>query len=105
MTHDLPSQLIFLSLFAVGQSAYTREDYPLATRIISSALDNLRDTTPLPEGTADAYNLLGWLYSRLGETDKALANYARTIALDSKRIRTYLNRGVLYLDLGDMRKA
>ncbi|HEY85646.1 MAG TPA: hypothetical protein G4N96_11120 [Chloroflexi bacterium] len=55
ITTDLPAQLTFLSLFAVGQSYYVQEEYREAVRIIEKALASLpSDMSPL-EGVDDAY--------------------------------------------------
>jgi len=106
ITHDLPAAMTFLALFAVGQSAYSRADYPAATRIISGALDALNGVSPLPQGTADAYFRLGWLYQGPGQDGPhAEVAYTRALALDPKDIASYYNRGAFYYDQGVWDKA
>src|SRR5262249_21308875 len=80
--------------------------YPAATRIISGALDALNGVSPLPQGTADAYFRLGWLYDVPGQDDThAKTAYTRVIALDPKNALAYNNRGSIYYDHGALGQA
>ena len=103
ITNDAPKSMAFLSLFAVGQSAYINQDYPRATKIISSVLDLLQDVQPLPPGTADAYFRLGWLYQVPPQgSEKALMAYTQAITLDPKLVEAYNNRGIIRDQKGDL---
>jgi Tfp pilus assembly protein PilF len=106
ITQDVPSIMIFLSLFAVGQSAINDQQHPLAIQTISSALDALNGVDPLPQGVADAYFRLGWLYQQLGQ-DFIIAKreYDRAIILDPNYALAYNNRGTIYSKIGDTDKA
>lgn len=107
VTHDLPKQLTFFSLFAVGQSAYIQEDYPAATRIIAHALDQLEGVDPLPEGTARAYDHLGWLYYQEPgrDTIRAEAALTRALTIDPQLVEAYISRGIIYGDQGNVEDA
>lgn len=103
ITTDLPNNMAFLSLFAVGQSAYINADYPRATMIISSAVDLTSQITPPPPGAVDAYFRLGWLYQQapVQNNERARIAYDQAIALDPTIAKAYNNRGVARTDNGD----
>lgn len=103
---DLPSQLTFLSLFAVGQSYYAEKDYARSVIVIEQAVTAFERQTgttgdeDMIEGAVEAYFRLGWLYqATLDESEKALLNYTRAIELNSQDAIAYSNRGVTYYDL------
>ncbi|MFN2286651.1 MAG: tetratricopeptide repeat protein [Anaerolineae bacterium] len=102
ITQDLPAQLTFLSLFAVGQSYFATEAYTASVQAIETAVTHL-GTSPTIAGAAEAYFRLGWLYSLpLPDIDKALANYTQAIALnpnDEAAASAYNNRGNTYFQL------
>ena len=106
ITQDLPDQLTFLSLFGVGHSHYLEEAYAESIRAIEKAIASLAPGTEPPEGLADAYFRLGWLYQMPMEDDeKAIACYDEVIALDSNYAKAYGNRGVARKDQGDLAGA
>ena len=113
VTHDLPQQMTFLALFAVGQSAYVREDYPIATQIIRRAVETVQDSLPLADanvrqGVAQAFFRLGWLYQVPGhdnDTQRTLEAYTQAITLDPKLAAAYNNRGSVYADQKQWDKA
>lgn len=51
------------------------------------------------------YNLLGWLYWKKGERDKALGEYKRSIKIDANQEDAQYNLGVLYYNNGDVKHA
>ncbi len=103
ITNDAPKSMAFLSLFAVGQSAYINEDYARATQIIGKILDQLQDVHLKPPGTADAYFRLGWLYDNSGKDfEQAIAAYTQAIKLDPTDAATYNNRGTARYTKGDL---
>jgi tetratricopeptide (TPR) repeat protein len=109
VTQDLPQQLTFLALFAVGQSYYAEEAYEESARVIEKAVAVLERQADVIEGAADAYFRLGWLYygphSPLDDLEKARANYNHVLELDFKNSKAYHNRGVIYYVIGEYRQA
>ena len=107
VTQDLPYQLTFLSLFAIGQSYYLEEDYAKAITTIEQAVNSLSPDTPV-EGLANAYFRLGWLYQVSEEKrvlEKAIANYTQAIAFAPNNTAAYNNRGATYTGQGEYEKA
>jgi len=105
ITQDLPAQLTFLSLFAVGQSYYAAETYPASAQAIEAAVARLGDS-PTIEGAANAYFLLGWLYQVfLPDNALALVYYTRALELNPMYAEVYNCRGVIYADMGEYVKA
>ncbi|MDZ4719666.1 MAG: tetratricopeptide repeat protein [Roseiflexaceae bacterium] len=105
ITNDAPKSMAFLSLFAVGQSAYINEDYARATQIIGKILDQLQDVHLKPPGTADAYFRLGWLYQAPGqekEVGRAISAYNQALDFDPTDAAAYNNRGTARKNKGDL---
>jgi tetratricopeptide (TPR) repeat protein len=106
ITTDLPGQLTFLSLFAIGQSYYTEGDYEKSLDVIEKAVTSLAPETEPPEGLADAHFRLGWLYQgSLGDVERAVVNYDRAIELDPDYAEAYNHRGAARDDQGDLEGA
>jgi tetratricopeptide (TPR) repeat protein len=102
---DLPGQMTFLSFFAVGHSYYVGEQYVQAKDIIEQGIDALSPDSQ-PEGLADAYFRLGWLYHvRLTDSENAMTNYTQAIELDPDYATAYNNRGNVYSDQEDLEAA
>ena len=79
ITNDLPEQINFLSLFAIGQSYFVNNDYSTAENIIEQAVDSVKSTS-MVEGLADAYFRIGWLNVALKENpEKAIYAYSKAI--------------------------
>ncbi len=105
ITQDLPNQLVFLSLFAVGQSYYVTEAYTASAQIVEAAVACLGNATDI-EGAAEAHFLLGRLYETpLCRADQALANYTRAIDLNPGYAMAYSSRGDTYSDMGEHAEA
>jgi tetratricopeptide (TPR) repeat protein len=115
INHDLPQQMTFLALFAVGQAAYVREDYPTATQVIRRALDTVQGITPLADGSVDAdirqgivqaFFRLGWLYQEpVYDNQRAMEAYTQAITLDPAYAIAYNNRGIARFAQGDVAGA
>jgi len=75
ITKDLPDQMAFLSLFAVGQSAFINESYSDAIRIIEKAVASLKLESNPPEGSENAFFLLGFMYDLKEDWEKAVNTY------------------------------
>ncbi len=54
---------------------------------------------------ADARNLLGFAYRKLGQYDEALIHYQKALALDPGHKGAHEYLGEAYLELGDVAKA
>ena len=65
-------------------------------------LENMVASDP---GNADAFNLLGYSYRRLGDTDQALRNYHKALELNSGHKGAHEYIGELYLEMGNLEKA
>lgn len=97
ITDALPRQFTFLALFALGQSAFSREEYSAATSIIERALAQLAGIEHPPQGSAEAYFRLGWLYQVPGgDPKRAQAQYDQSLALDPHNPQAYTNRGAAH---------
>lgn len=97
-TEDLPGQITFLSLFAIGQSYLANEDYTQAAIIIEKAVSSLKTNLISPNSLAEAYFQLGWIHHVPFQNSKlAIENYSRAIANGDNFIFAYYNRGLAYL--------
>jgi tetratricopeptide (TPR) repeat protein len=109
VTEDLPRQLTFLALFAVGQSYYTDEDYAESARVIEKAIATLDEQADVIEGAAEAYFRLGWLsygpHSPIDDLDGAHAAYTQALELNSDFAVAYNNRGNTYEAMGEYKQA
>jgi len=106
VTRDLPGQLTFLSLFAIGQSYYIEGAYADSLRVIQNAVGSVVPGTEPVEGLSDAYFRLGWLHQvPIGDDGQAIADYDQAIALDPDFAEAYSNRGSAYADKGDLDHA
>jgi tetratricopeptide (TPR) repeat protein len=105
VTQDLPGQLTFLSLFAIGHSYYLEGAYPDSIAAIERAVNSLQTETEQPGGLAGAYFLLGWLHQDMGDDEQALVDYDRAIALDPGHAFAYNNRGNARSAQGDLEGA
>jgi tetratricopeptide (TPR) repeat protein len=81
-----------------GNRAYREGD-------LEGARDHLLSSLRFNDRMADAYNSLGIVYRKLGNTDSAFACYLKTVELDPKSAYAYINLGNLYDDAGNSSKA
>jgi tetratricopeptide (TPR) repeat protein len=103
ITQDMPGQIAFLSLFAIGQSYYVEEEYAESRRTIERAISALSPGSE-PEGLAEAHYRLGWLYQVPpdGVTWRAIEHYDQAIALNADYAKAYNNRGIAHATQGDL---
>ena len=81
VTEELPRVLKFLTLFAVGQSYYTNQQYNHSAQMIERAVQYIPKNISV-EGLPDAYFRLGWLYQEpLKDINKAINNYGQSLEL------------------------
>ena len=85
-----------------GVAAYDRADWEQVVPLFDKALAIMPDNAA---GKAEAYNYRGWAYHRLGENEKAIADFSRAIELKPDYARAYNNRGVAYSGLGKYQSA
>ena len=84
--------------FDTGRKAADSGDYQVAIASLAKAVN--ADPT-----NADAYSLLGFSYRKLGDVDKAFANYNTALELDRGHRGANEYIGELYLELGELAKA
>jgi len=108
ITTDLPGQLTFLSFFAIGQSYLREAKYTSSIVVIERAVRSLGNGPDEPEGLAEAFFYLGWLYHELGgltNDELAIANYSQAIELAANPAEAYNNRGILQYERGEVESA
>ncbi len=97
ITTDLPGEMTFLSLFAIGQSYYATKQFDLARTVIAKATQAIPDESTI-EGLADAFFRLGWLHQEPGgELTTAITAYTSAIRLNPALAGAFNNRGHVYL--------
>ena len=101
VTRDLPGQLSFLSLFAVGQSYYNRNAFVDSIKLIETGIADLAPNRSQIEGLAEAYFRLGWLYQKVNDCQQAILRYDKTIEVNPQAAHAFNNRGVAYTELGN----
>ncbi|MBK9053140.1 MAG: hypothetical protein IPL78_20195 [Chloroflexi bacterium] len=92
--NELPGQLTYLSLFALGQTEYSQENYGQAIKLIETAVAALPNLTEMDRYSLEleaAYFRLGWLYQVIGQLPAA---FDQAIALSRGIGRAFNNRGL-----------
>jgi Flp pilus assembly protein TadD len=84
--------------YKAGKEAVEDEQFEKAVMLLTKAVR----TDP---SNADAQNLLGFSYRKLGKYDEALIHYQKALALDPYHKGAYEYMGEAYLELGDLPKA
>ena len=98
ITQDLPNEIAFLSLFAIGQSFVWENNYSDAIITFDKALESLPIENSITEWLPFFYELRGFTYLRDGKLEKAIANLNNAIQLDPENALAYYLRGRAYLD-------
>ncbi|MFO0997681.1 MAG: tetratricopeptide repeat protein [Alphaproteobacteria bacterium] len=84
--------------YSKGERAVKAKDYkgaiPLLEKVVASDPKN-----------ADAFNYLGFSHRKLGDKDKALANYKKALDIDPNHLGANEYLGELYLEMGDLPSA
>ncbi|MBM3518128.1 MAG: tetratricopeptide repeat protein [Alphaproteobacteria bacterium] len=86
------------SAYAAGEKAIKAKDWDQAIAHLTKAVASN------PED-ADAENLLGYSYRKVGKLDLALEHYGRALTLNPKHKGAHEYIGETYLELGDVVKA
>ena len=68
---------------------------------LGQALEVIKDYPNTPS----VHNILGVIYSGLGQTDKSLHHFKETLKLDPKNANTYNNVGTVLTELGEYDEA
>jgi Flp pilus assembly protein TadD len=86
------------SAYIDGQRAVNAKDYAKAVPLLEKAIvDNPQD--------ADANNLLGYSYRKLGQQKAAFMYYQRALAIDPNNRGANEYLGELYVEMNDLPKA
>lgn len=105
VTQDLPAQLTFLSLFAIGQSYYSQERFDEAINALKEGIASLPSSNTPFEGESEAYSRLGWLHQLKGDSRQAILYHNTAVELDPNNPDHYADRGDAYNGMGDFEKA
>ena len=105
ITNDLPREMSFFTLFAIGQAYYVNTQYAFAIQSIEAAIAQLPPAAK-PTGLADAYFRLGWLYQIVrGQLAQAIAAYDQVLKLKPDLAEVYNNRGIVRYEQAQYVKA
>jgi len=112
VVRDLPNQLTFLSLFAVGQAVVAEGRLTAAIPIMETAVNNISEQMiaeelTTPEAATDAYFRLGWLYHvpPTQNFQQAAGAYEQSLVFDPENPDSLGNLGAVYFALGEYEKA
>lgn len=81
-----------------GRKAIDAKDY-------KSAVGHLTKAVQVTPDDADAHNMLGYSYRKLGTFDKAMEHYQTALKLDSNHRSAHEYLGELYLDMNQLTNA
>ncbi|MEP1489353.1 MAG: T9SS type A sorting domain-containing protein [Algibacter sp.] len=83
------------------------EDYKKAMTCVNIAFKNEKNLYKLGSGTSerDLRTIRGFLYHKLGESDKGIADLEEALNINSNNSFAYRNLGVIYYELSNYNKA
>ena len=84
--------------FTAAQAAVQDEDFPAAVALLTKVVGQ-------SPKVADAQNLLGYSYRKLGDLDNAIVHYTAALEIDPKHKNAHEYIGEAYLELGDLESA
>ena len=84
--------------YDAGKKAADAGDY-------ATAVENLKKAVASDPTSADAYNLLGYSYRKLGDTDAAFENYRTALDLNGMHRGAHEYLGELYLEMDNLAEA
>ncbi|MBN1993899.1 MAG: tetratricopeptide repeat protein, partial [Anaerolineae bacterium] len=98
ITTDLPAQLTFLALFAVGRSYFIQEEYMEAIKVYTKVIE-------LKPDDADIYNNRGVAYYASGDLEKASMDFNKAIQLKPNLAEAYIGQGLVYAASDNLEQA
>jgi len=84
--------------FDLGQKAFENNDW-------KDAVKNFKKAVAEDSENAEAYNLMGYSYRRMGKADSAFSAYAKALDIDPDHLGAHEYLGETYLLVGDAEKA
>ncbi len=84
--------------YVAGKKAADAGDY-------QTAIEKLKKAVATDPQSADAYNLLGYSYRKLGDTDAAFENYRTALLIDWSHRGAHEYLGELYLEMDNLAEA
>ena len=84
--------------YTAAEAAVQQEDFGAAVALLTKVVNGA------PKN-ADAQNLLGYSYRKLGQFDSAITHYAAALDIDPKHKNAHEYIGEAYLELGDLDSA
>jgi len=102
VTHDLPGQVSFFSLFAIGQSYFVQGAHENAIKAIEKGIGALVPTSEAPKALAEAYLWLGWIHQEDRRQEEAMSSYTKAIDLSPEFALAYNNRGTVLFRQQDL---
>lgn len=106
VTSDLPSQMKFLSLFAIGQAYFGQGDFDSSLTIFRKSLINVSTGEDVNKSLSIANFYVGFLYQQIFEIpEDAHQAYSNAILLDPQNGQAYNNRGLVLMSLGKPKDA
>jgi Flp pilus assembly protein TadD len=83
---------------AAGRKAIEAKDYKAAVGYLSKAVQE-------EPNNADAQNMLGYSYRKVGTFDKSMEHYQRALRIDANHRSAHEYLGELYLDMNQLDNA
>ena len=101
IVHDLPNQIAFLTLFAIGQSQYLQTDLDQAILLTEESIQALPlNASSIDQERTAAYLRLGWFYSLAGRNSEAVEIYSHLIEINGETNELLNGLGINYRILG-----
>ncbi|MCB8943408.1 MAG: tetratricopeptide repeat protein [Ardenticatenaceae bacterium] len=99
IVEDLPNQLVFLSLYALAQTEFTRSNHDKSLELLEAAIDDIANVSELDASNLDldaAYFRLGWHYQTTNRSAEAINAYTQAININPEHANALGNRGSAY---------
>ncbi len=93
-----PKEKVENPYIAAGRKSIDAKDYKSAVGHLTKAVQELPKS-------ADAHNMLGYSYRKLGTFDRSMEHYQTALKIDSEHLSAHEYLGELYLDLNQLSNA
>ncbi len=93
------------SSFSFTPSSYDKGKREIESKNYQGALTHLKKAIEEDGSNANAYNLLGYSFRKLGQTEQALFHYKKALAIKPNHLGANEYLGELYLETGQLQKA